>query len=140
MNSVINSDRMVPLSSQIVTLTPLVFLHSVVSFGTPESFFFQGFYLSGQLPLCVSMARRVEWSEVRATELALECLKNPFSCRLLVRSLSLPAFVVAVACSIVGAKILHKMWEGPTGKASGFAWIHGTLHVCAHHPAAGMSG
>ena len=29
--------------------------------------------------------------------------------------------------------------KGPTGKASGLAWIHGTLCVCAHHPAIGMS-
>ena len=27
-------------------------------------------------------------------------------------SLSLPAFVVTMACSIVGAKILQKMWDG----------------------------
>ena len=48
----------------------------------------------------------------------------------------LPVVVIAVACSIVGTKILHKIyWKGPTGKVSGLAWIHGTLCVCGHHPA-----
>ena len=32
---------------------------------------------------------------------------------LLVRSLLLPVVVVAMACSIVGAKLLQNMWEGP---------------------------
>ena len=45
-----------------------------------------------------------------------------------------------MACSLVGAKILQKdVGKGPIGKASGLAWIHGTLCVCAHHPAVGMS-
>ena len=29
--------------------------------------------------------------------------------------------------------------KSPTGKASGLAWTHGTLCVCAHHPATGTS-
>ena len=37
---------------------------------------------------------------------ALECLEKP-------HSLSFPAFVVAMACSIAGAGILKNMWEGP---------------------------
>ena len=31
-----------------------------------------------------------------------------------------------------------KMWEGPTGKASGLAWTHRTLCVCAQHPPVGV--
>ena len=44
-------------------------------------------------------------------------------------------FVVAMGCSIDGAKILHKMWDG---KASGLTWTHGMLCVCAHHPSSGI--
>ena len=37
----------------------------------------------------------------------------------------MPAFVVAVACSIVGAKILkNNCGKGPTGKAPGLTWTH----------------
>ena len=48
--------------------------------------------------------------------------------------LSLPAFVVAVAFSIGGAKILQKEVEGPLlGRRL-------ALYVCIHHPAFGMPG
>ena len=44
---------------------------------------------------------------------ALECLEKPFQCWPLVRSFLLPVVVVAMASSIVGAKILRELLEGP---------------------------
>ena len=55
------------------------------------------------------------------------------------RSLSLLASVLAMACSIVDAKIKQKRWDGPLlGIRSGFDWTYGMLWVCAHHPAFGV--
>ena len=53
--------------------------------------------------------------------------------------LSVPAFVVAVAFSIDGVKILQKMWEAPKW-ASGRTWTHRMLCVCARRPASKTSG
>ena len=48
------------------------------------------------------------------------------------RSLSLPAFIVAMAFSIAGAIFdCKRCVKGPAGKASGFTWIRGMLWVCA---------
>ena len=49
--------------------------------------------------------------------------------------LSLPAFVVAMAFIIVGAKICKIRGKGPV--ASGLSWTHGMLWVCAQRPASG---
>ena len=68
----------------------------------------------------------------------MECLENPFQGWYLVHSLSLPSVVVAVACSIVGAKILQRCGKGSTGKASGLTWTHGMLWRCAQYLAPGM--
>ena len=69
---------------------------------------------------------------------ALECLENSFfRVGIWFHSLSLPAFVVAIACSIVGAKICKRCGKGPIGKASGLTWTHVMLCVCAQHPASG---
>ena len=40
----------------------------------------------------------------------------------------------AMACSCVGTKILQKMWEDRSGKASGLAWTRGTVCACARRP------
>ena len=62
-----------------------------------------------------------------------------FSAGFRFHGVSLPVLVVAMACSIAGAKICKMCGKDPTGKASGLAWIHGTWCACAHHPAVGMS-
>ena len=55
-----------------------------------------------------------------------ECLNNPFQCW---RSLLLPVVVVAMTCSVVGAKIFQKMWEGPCWE--GVLALPGSMGRCA---------
>ena len=58
------------------------------------------------------------------------------------KSLCSAGSVVAIvmACSICRHNDFAKRCgRGPTGKASGLAWIHGTWCVYGHHPAVGMS-
>ena len=67
--------------------------------------------------LCRTRTRLDLWDEhlkdpIAALAKALECIGNSLWCWLLVRSLLLPAFVVAMAFSIACAKILQIMWEG----------------------------
>ena len=71
----------------------------------------------------IQLAKKISWAE---QELAWICrknisktrlwrwhLENPTGVGIWFHSVLLPAFVVAMACSIAGAEILQKMWEGP---------------------------
>ena len=63
---------------------------------------------------------------------ALECLDNSFwEFGFWFHSLLLPTVVVAMTCSIVGAKILQKMWEGHywEGVCSGPMGCSGIAHT-----------
>ena len=51
--------------------------------------------------------------QIVALAKALECLENPYWVGIWFHNESLPVFVVAMACSFAGARILQKMWEGP---------------------------
>ena len=65
-----------------------------------------------------------EVNQILGSSLPIDCKKNveslgPYlnlrlcTAWLVVHSVSLPAFDVAIACNIAVAKILQKMWEGP---------------------------
>ena len=73
---------------------------------------------------------------IAALAKALECLEKLFWCWLLVCSFCCQSWLQWLAV-LWARRFCKRGGKGLPGKASGLAWIHGTLCVCARHPAIG---
>ena len=101
----------------------------------------------------IQLAKKIPWGEQK---LASICGKNvsktrslpwqkrwnrkkPYHGWHLVSQCVVASFCRRMACSIAGAKMLQKMWEGPYWEGVWPCLDHGTWFVCVHHPAVRMT-